>query len=606
MLKNWQVTNFKAIESTDVDLGALTIVLGKNSVGKSSLIQSIIAMAQHVSGDLVESEISFIGNTQDLGPANLVLNRDALSKGDKSFTLSALLETENAQHDQVTFVSKLKNIRDGEVEIHRVEASGPNLFGKSNNKLACEIVKTKGSFTRSYSAEFNQGASVSLGNVKPSGERTYGGPVPSIYDFDMPSMAPCWLMDFFLPSLNAWKDEKQNQLDSPIRRPGMANTVRVQTLGRLLRVVEILRESRDAGKRAFTLLPQNLKTEFKGKRDIESILERFFALEAPRKKGKPTYFELNGSQASVSREAEQVTVEDASIIWIALSYLLALGEEAASISYPDAQKYFTLKEQVAGNVINNYFGQLINSFSKGLGKRVKYLGPMRAVNPSEQKNGRSESAIVPLGRSGEFMASMLHKKKTQRMPLVLPSGKIVNTSIANALEKWLVFFGIGERMKTFSREWATEFLLDGERTNQKGTGVSQILPVLITCLLARPWDIVILEQPELHLHPAHQRKLADFFATMSNSGVQIIAETHSEYLVTRLRLLVAEQKLPNEALCILFAEEAVNAQKKRTLKFSKAATDVLGNLNYWPQGFFDDSMEDRLLLSSLQFLASEL
>lgn len=606
MLKNWQVTNFKAIESTDVELGALTIVLGKNSVGKSSLIQSIIAMAQHVSGDLVEPEISFIGNTQDLGPANLVLNRDALSKGDRSFTLSAILETENSQHEQITFVSKLKNIRDGEVEIHRVEAFGPDLFGKSNNKLVCDIVKTKGTFSRNYSVQFDKGESVLLGNVKPSGERTYGGPIPSIYDFDMPSVAPSWLIDYFLPSLNAWKDEKSEKLDSPIRRPGLATKVRVRSLGRLLSVAENLRNSKDAGKRVFTLLPEQLKTGFKGKQDIETTLDRFFSLDEPRKQGKPTYFEFNGSQGSAVRPADQVSVEDASVIWLAMSYLLSLGEEKASVSYPAAQKYFALKEQVAGNFVNNYFGHLINSFSKGLGKRVRYLGPMRAVNPSEQKNGRSESAIVPLGRSGEFMASILHKKKTQRMPLVLPSGKVVNTSIANALEKWLILFGIGERMKTFSREWATEFLLDGERTNQKGTGVSQILPVLITCLLARPGDIVILEQPELHLHPAHQRKLADFFATISKSGVQIIAETHSEYLVTRLRLLVAEKKLPREALCILFAEETVNSHKKRSLKFSRAETDALGNLNYWPQGFFDDSMEDRLMLSSLQFLSSDL
>src|SRR5580698_5246676 len=69
-----------------------------------------------------------------------------------------------------------------------------------------------------------------------------------------------------------------------------------------------------------------------------------------------------------------------------------------------------------------------------------------------------------------------------------------------------------------------------------GVGVSQVLPIVVMCLLAPVDSTMILEQPELHLHPAVQARLADFFLSIAKAGKQCIVETHSEYLINRLRL----------------------------------------------------------------------
>lgn len=72
-----------------------------------------------------------------------------------------------------------------------------------------------------------------------------------------------------------------------------------------------------------------------------------------------------------------------------------------------------------------------------------------------------------------------------------------------------------------------------------GVGVSQVLPILVMCLLAEPDTTLIFEQPELHLHPKVQTLLGDFFLSMSPLGKQCVLETHSEYLINRLRFRAA-------------------------------------------------------------------
>ena len=133
-----------------------------------------------------------------------------------------------------------------------------------------------------------------------------------------------------------------------------------------------------------------------------------------------------------------------------------------------------------------------------------------------------------------------------------------------------------------------------------GVGVSQVLPVLTVCLLAEPGDIVLLEQPELHLHPALQMRLADFLLACVDSGRQIIVETHSEHLVNRLRRRVAEDDSNDvgELVRIVFAERDTEGH---TI-FRPSDINPLGGLTEdWPDGFLDIGARDaqKLLQASL-------
>jgi energy-coupling factor transporter ATP-binding protein EcfA2 len=88
-----------------------------------------------------------------------------------------------------------------------------------------------------------------------------------------------------------------------------------------------------------------------------------------------------------------------------------------------------------------------------------------------------------------------------------------------------------------------------------GYGVSQALPVIVQSILAADENILLLQQPEVHLHPKAQAALGSFFVDMhSQSGKHFVVETHSDYILDRIRMEIADGKLPSDAFLILYLE----------------------------------------------------
>jgi len=88
-----------------------------------------------------------------------------------------------------------------------------------------------------------------------------------------------------------------------------------------------------------------------------------------------------------------------------------------------------------------------------------------------------------------------------------------------------------------------------------GYGVSQALPLVVQSILAADENILLLQQPEVHLHPKAQAALGSFFVDMhSQSGKHFVVETHSDYIVDRIRMEIADGKLSSDAFLILYLE----------------------------------------------------
>ena len=126
-----------------------------------------------------------------------------------------------------------------------------------------------------------------------------------------------------------------------------------------------------------------------------------------------------------------------------------------------------------------------------------------------------------------------------------------------------------------------------------GFGVSQILPVLVFCYSAPENSILILEQPEAHLHPKVQSELADVLIdVVKNRNIQIILESHSEHLLLRLMRRIAEYGVYDEGIsadqtAFHFCEINDGNSKAEQLK-----VDEYGNISNWPKDFFGDEMGD--------------
>jgi AAA ATPase domain len=140
-----------------------------------------------------------------------------------------------------------------------------------------------------------------------------------------------------------------------------------------------------------------------------------------------------------------------------------------------------------------------------------------------------------------------------------------------------------------------------------GFGVSQVLPVLVQGLLMRPGGIYLVQEPEIHLHPDAQAGLADFFIYLATYGVITIVETHSEYMLLRLRRRLAERARPiklglpienleispltTDDVAVLLTESDKKDAVVRHLEIGESFQ--FDNL---PAGFMSQALEDRLAL----------
>lgn len=121
-----------------------------------------------------------------------------------------------------------------------------------------------------------------------------------------------------------------------------------------------------------------------------------------------------------------------------------------------------------------------------------------------------------------------------------------------------------------------------------GFGVSQILPVLTLCYYVPEGSTILMEQPEIHLHPTVQAGLADVFIdAIKTRKVQIIIESHSEHLLRRLQRRIAEEKITNHDAALYFCEMKDGASHLNSLRL-----DLFGNITNWPKDFFGDEFSE--------------
>ena len=143
---------------------------------------------------------------------------------------------------------------------------------------------------------------------------------------------------------------------------------------------------------------------------------------------------------------------------------------------------------------------------------------------------------------------------------------------------------LGHELKVLTQGSATPHDL-----THVGVGVSQVLPILVMCLLAASDTTLIIEQPELHLHPRVQTLLADFLLSMSLLGKQCVVETHSEHIINRLRLRATAGDSSSIAsqIKVYFVEK-----RDGTSLFRDVTITPYGSIVEWPEGFFDQSQAE--------------
>lgn len=242
----------------------------------------------------------------------------------------------------------------------------------------------------------------------------------------------------------------------------------------------------------------------------------------------------------------------------------------------------------------------------GFAQTLTYLGPLRDDPRVAYPLGHTV-ANLPVGEKGEFTAAYLESNQSRRITYTSPEGRSRSDYLPAAVSQWCSYLGIAETVDVQSRgklghELELEVHGHPRDPTAIGVGASQLLPVVVLVLGAAPGALILLEQPELHLHPKVQSRLADFFA-WARPDVRLLVETHSEYLITRLRLRAAQGALEATELAVLFASQRViehvieigdeqSTEEEVFSEFRRLGIDEQGDFDAWPEDFFDTLADD--------------
>lgn len=228
--------------------------------------------------------------------------------------------------------------------------------------------------------------------------------------------------------------------------------------------------------------------------------------------------------------------------------------------------------------------------------RAERSGP-RSAYPVSYTDVRQKNQI---GRDGELAPFFLATYGTAPLSnRYLEHPDAASPQLRHQLEAWLGEISPGTRIYTQTHtdldlvalEYAFASAL-GEtkhfRSTNVGFGITYILPVVLRILSAPPGSLVLLENPEAHLHPKGQTKMGELLGLASKGGVQLLIETHSDHLLNGVRLAVHAGQLEPDNVGLLFFQR-VQDGGGLTTRISSPKMDRAGRLDSWPDGFFDES-----------------
>ena len=217
------------------------------------------------------------------------------------------------------------------------------------------------------------------------------------------------------------------------------------------------------------------------------------------------------------------------------------------------------------------------------------LGPVKYVDKTNLPE------FLHVGPRGEHTINILANSiNLENVTDILYRGNDAKSIIQQTIE-WLDYILEGARIEIRGKDKDSSvlyMLLNNEKNSYNykptnvGFGYSYILPLIVTGLIAKPDETIIVENPEAHLHPRAQSKISEFFARVASCGVQVFIESHSEHILNGLRVSALDPQISikHDELVIHYFNEVFQSEK--------LTMDAQGKIPNWPSGFFDQQEID--------------
>ncbi len=578
ILKGIEIENFKSyVEKQYIEFSDLTVLLGANSSGKSTALQALLVMKQTLECNSPDEELLLSGKYVALGDFDDVVS----DSSKKYFAFSTILrkgeKTENEEANDCFKISwRFEKAEDG---ISAILTSVNIIF----ENTVLEFKRDCNGLHNMYVNGELIPISVQIRNLLIDNYILH-------YDRELNDKAAEFLNDLLKLLIS--------KKVATVATTGPVSITEINTF--YYRLMDNIRTVEDYW---HTSSP---KSNDKAQK-ISDLIDSYGKLEIP-------YYE---STELVSRDLRN-TILDISIASTentAELEKIVSKHEAYINQYKRLRKKQYNKNFSLGKNLFSYFDHddgkkdnytqlkhaldFYRAFYKNIIGKIFFVGPIRE-NPKGLYNIGFETIPKYVGPTGSYFASVLLHESKKEKEYILPH-EIVRCTLSDALAEWMLHLNIASAVNVDKKN-SFGFSVSVENLQQVtadimnvGIGTSQVLPVLISVLLSEPNEILIFEQPELHLHPFSQSRLADLFVEFCKKGRKIILETHSEYFLLRLRYQIVKENFGKDAAAVNFF------QNKGGTKVSTANISGYGNIEY-PSDFQDETQNllDAIMAASLE------
>ena len=588
MLESWRLKDFKSFSGdNELSLRPITVFCGANSSGKSSIVQSMLLIKQTFQHASSTRAVALNGPLVRLGTFSDVENfHSRTAKGDHSVSIGWTISDESSGASSSILPSEelVSLSTDFSFDTAGPKAEKANLEiqpSLSSVRLAMlstdqddvshqHNIHVKRSSGRGRRPKYDRLATTALIDV--------GGYIVAEADSELKARASerfakgevvAASLRYFLPydllvrydsALMTARAVTQALVDGRLRRRSALNIVPANTM-------DVVRSAWDSAE---------VSTEYQGPPALGEFGSEFPLDAYVRAMSSLRFAQKRNIRARLAELQSQI--------------------EATLLREIPAEKVVTLSSL---DLLRDSY-QLNDNYFRF---RLNYVGPLRD-EPKPMYALQSLQSPTDVGPKGELTAAILHLNARRQVSYLASSNfhadrilkAPVRSTLQEALVDWMRYLGIADAVDTTEKgklghelRIKTSSSTDYQDLTNVGIGVSQVLPVLVTCLLAPSDSTLLFEQPELHLHPKVQARLADFFISMSMLGKQCIVETHGEHLVDRIRFRIAcdeSDDLQNNVGLFFFS------QLEGRTNVSRVNVTRYGAIPDWPDDFFDQSQKE--------------